>query len=154
MREGRLRAIAEVDELVTSEVITGFNQWQQVVRHPPDPGAKALEGEEFEGELEEGEPVWLEESEQARLWAEEAEIIALEAECASDGQALAIEPCDDAVAQARRMAQLKESLASLRGLGVPAAANLVNQQIVHMEKLHDVLVVGSRYRPGRSFELL
>ena len=49
MEEGWLRANAEVDELVQSEVITGSDQWQQVIRHPADPGAKVLEGEEFEG---------------------------------------------------------------------------------------------------------
>ena len=134
MCEERLRAIAEVDDLVATGVITGFGQWQQVVRHPPDPGAKALEGEEFEGELEPGEPVWLDDSDKARLWAEEAETMALEAEHAEEGQVLAIEKSDDAVAQARRLAQLKETLASLRGMGVPAAANLVDQQIVAIEK--------------------
>ena len=49
MREERLRAIAEVDELVSTEKITGFGQWQEVVRHPANPGAKSFEGEEFEG---------------------------------------------------------------------------------------------------------
>ena len=70
---------------MTSGLITGFNRWQQVVRRPPDFGAKALEGEELEGELEPGELVWLDGSEQARLWAEEAEILALEAELAEGG---------------------------------------------------------------------
>ena len=134
MQEERLRAMAEVDELVTSGVITGFDQWQQVIRHPADPGAKALEGEELEGELAPGERVWLDPSEVAELWAEEAEILALEAEGEGEGQASAIVACDETIAQARRMAKLKETLASLRGLGVPAAANLVNQQIVQMEK--------------------
>ena len=134
MAEERLRAMAEVDELVKSGKITGFNQWQQVVRHPPNPGAKELEGEEFEGELEDDERVWLEPSEQAQLWAEEAEILALEAGDAGEEQASAIAPLDDTIAQARRMAKLKETLASLRGLGVPAAANLVNQQIERIEK--------------------
>ena len=50
MQEERLRAMAEVDELVQREVITGFGQWQQVIRHPSDPGAKQLEREEFDGE--------------------------------------------------------------------------------------------------------
>ena len=78
--------IVEVDDLVATGVITGFDQWQQVVRHPPDPGAKALEGEEFEGELEPGEPVWLDDSDKARLWAEETETMALEAEHAEEGR--------------------------------------------------------------------
>ena len=133
MQEERLRAMAEVDELVQREVITGFGQWQQVIRHPADPGAKKLEGEEFEGKLEDGERVWLEPKEQAELWAEEAEIMALEAVDAGAGPG-AMVACDEAVAQARRMAKLKETLVSLRGLGAPAAANLVNQQIVGMEK--------------------
>ena len=131
MAEERLRAIAEVDELVQSGVIKGFDQWQQVVRHPSDPGAKVLEGEEFEGDLDPGEKVWLDEKEQAELWAEEAEILALAAEDAGAGLG-AIVVSDEAAAQARRLAELKETLASLRGMGVPAAANLVNQQIVRM----------------------
>ena len=133
MAEERLRAIAEVDELVQSGVIKGFDQWQQVIRHPPNPGAKVLEGEEFEGDLDPGEKVWLDEKEQAELWAEEAELMALEAEDAGEGPR-AMVASDEAVAQARRLAQLKETLASLRGMGVPAAANLVNQQVVRMEK--------------------
>ena len=94
---------------------------------------KPIEGEEFEGELEDGERVWLEPSEQARIWVEEAEIMALEAEDAGEGPE-AIVACDEAIAEGRRMAKLKETLVSLRGLGAPAAVNLVNQQIVQMEK--------------------
>ena len=78
--------------------------------------------------------MWLDDSERARLWAEEAEIMALEAEHAEEGQVSAIVKSDDAGAQAMHLAKLKESLASLRGLGVPAAANLVDQQIVQIEK--------------------
>ena len=77
--------------------------------------------------------MWLDEKEQAELWAGEAELMALEAEDAGEGPR-AMVASDEAVAQARRLAQLKETLASLRGMGVPAAANLVNQQVVRMEK--------------------
>ena len=103
MPEERLRAMAEVDELVLSGEIEGFGQWQQLVRHPPDPGVKALEGSELEGDLEEGERAWLDDDEQKGLWAEEAEILALEAESPSEGTALAIVASDEAVAQARRL---------------------------------------------------
>ena len=154
MQEERLRAMAEVDELVQREVITGFGQWQQVIRHPADPGAKQVEGEEFEGELEDGERVWLEPKEQAELWAEEAEIMALEAVTVDDGPG-AMVVCDGAVAQAGRMAELKEALVSPRGLGAPAVANLVHRQIVQMERsLHGVLVARIRFQPGCGFEPL
>ena len=134
MSEERLRAIAEVDDLVQRRVIHGFDQWQQVVHHPADPGAKCLEGEEFEGELEDQERIWLGAEEEAGIWAEEAEILALEAVQETDGQALAVVAEDETVVLARRLAKLKETLASLRGLGVPAAAQLVNQHIEQMEK--------------------
>ena len=137
MREERLRAIAEVDELVSTEKITGFDQWQELIRHPADPGAKALDGEEFEGELCEGERVWLEPEEAAALWAEEAEILALaavEETTSAAGGALADAPSPEEVAQARRLAKMKETLADLRGLGVPAAANLISKQVESLEK--------------------
>ena len=86
------------------------------------------------GGAEDDEPVWLTDKERARLWAEEADIAALEAEQAEDGEVSAIVKSDDVGAQAMHLAKLKESLASLRGLGVPAAANLVGQQIVQIEK--------------------
>ena len=71
------------------------------------------------------------------LWAEEAEILALEAEasaCSSQEGVLATVPDQEAVAQARRLAKLKETLAELRGLGAPAAANLVDSEVHKIEK--------------------
>ena len=134
MREERLRAIAEVDELVSTEKITGFGQWQEVVRHPADPGAKTLEGEEFEGEFAEGERVWLEPGEEAAVWAEEAEILALEAGEAAAGGVVAEAPDPEEIVMARRIAKMKATLADLRGLGAPAAASLIRQQVDTLEK--------------------
>ena len=71
----RLRAIEEVDELIASGTIRTFGEWQQVVKHPVDPGAQALEGMEFEGELEAGECCWLTEEEKARVATEEVELL-------------------------------------------------------------------------------
>ena len=108
-----------------------------MIRHPADPGAKSPEGEEFEGELSDGERVWLDQMEEAGVWAEEADILALEAVKdggSENGEALAEVPDPEAVVQAKRFAKLKETLAELRHLGAPAAANLVNEHILRVDK--------------------
>ena len=69
----RRRAKQEVDELLASGDITSFGDWQKVVRHPPTTGASALEGHEFEGELEEGEKPYLTPDDEALVAADEAD---------------------------------------------------------------------------------
>lgn len=73
MDEERRRAKQEVDELLASGDITSFGDWQKVVRHPPTTGASALEGHEFEGELEEGEKPYLTPDDEALVAADEAD---------------------------------------------------------------------------------
>ena len=73
MPSERLRAMAEVDELLASGTVRSFDDWQSLVQHPPDTGARGLEGSELEGELEPGECVWLTEEDKASVAAEEAE---------------------------------------------------------------------------------
>ena len=107
--------------------------------HPPPygPWRQSLEGEEFEGELEDGERAWLEPEEVSAIWAEEAEqaeTLALEAAQDGEQQAEAIVARDETISSARRSAKLHASLQSLRELGVPASANLVSQQISRVQK--------------------
>ena len=72
MPSERLRAMAEVDELLASGTVRSFDDWQRVVQHPPDTGARGLEGSEFEGDLDPGECMWLTEEDKAAVAAEEA----------------------------------------------------------------------------------
>ena len=79
----------------------------------------------------------MEPAEQAAFWAEEAEILALEAvedTTSAPGGVLADAPDQETIAQARRLAKLKETLAELRSMRVPAAANLISHEIQTLEK--------------------
>ena len=74
MDKERLRAKQEVDELLASGAIASFGDWQKVVRHPPTTGVATLEGQEFEGELGEGEQVYLTPADEALVAAYEADL--------------------------------------------------------------------------------
>ena len=73
MPSERLRAMAEVYELLASGKVRSFDDWQSLVQHPPDTGARGLEGSEFEGELDVDECMWLTEQDKAAVAAEEAD---------------------------------------------------------------------------------
>ena len=84
------------------------------------------------------ERVWLHPAEEAELWADEADITALEAvydTTSAPGGVLASAPDPETIAQARRLAKLKKTLAYLRALGAPGAANLVTQEVRKLEKV-------------------
>ena len=81
MPEARLRAIAEIDKLVSDGVISGFNQWRQAVSHPEAPGVVEEEGAELEahvGENELGELLWECDEDLAREAADNADVEAIE----------------------------------------------------------------------------
>ena len=51
MHEERRLALLEVDSMIAAGAIKTFEEWQKVVVHPADPGARGLEGDgtEFDG---------------------------------------------------------------------------------------------------------
>ena len=58
----RDEALAEVDEAFESKGLT-FKDWRSLIKNPDDVGVME-EGEEFEGELESGEPQWVADGEE------------------------------------------------------------------------------------------
>ena len=73
MAEVRRAAIEEVDSMIDSGELDSIADWARLVRHPTDAGVLHEEGDEFEGELDEGEVPWLDDADAAREAAEEDE---------------------------------------------------------------------------------
>ena len=133
MHEGRRRAMQEVDELLASGAVTSFGDWQKVVRHPETTGAAALEGEEFEGELLEGEKPWITPDDEALIAADEADFFRKQQEPPADDPAEA-EASRLAVSAATRLARLKALRAQHALCHLPAAAGLVDTEIKQVSR--------------------
>ena len=74
MPEERAKAMAWVDEQVASGQIATFDDWEKVIFHPDKPGVVEDEGGEFEGDLEAGEPVWLDEAAASLVAADDKDL--------------------------------------------------------------------------------
>ena len=139
MPEHRALAIAEVDRLVATGLLLSVADWRVVVRHPASPGVLQHEGDEFEGELEVGEPPWLEDADVALQAADVKDAEAAEDEAEAAVLAIAIasdskEEVQEAVGATRRLEALKRLRASAVAARVPAAVNVVRTQIDHLER--------------------
>ena len=133
MDTGRRQAMQEVDELLASGAVTSFGDWQKVVRHPETTGIAALEGEEFEGELLEGEKPWITPDDEALVAADEADFFRKQEEPPSG------DPAEDeasrlAVSAAARLARLKALRAQHALCNVPAALGLVDEEIKQVSR--------------------
>ena len=139
MPELRIKAIAEVDEQVATGQLSSAADWRKVVRHPASPGVLQHEGAELEGELEDGEPPWLDEKDVALVAADDEATEA--AEQLAEASVLAVvlesdskEDVGLAVSGARRLETLKRLRASAMAARIPAAVNAVGVQIDHLER--------------------
>ena len=139
MPELRIKAIAEVDEQVATGQLSSAADWRKVVRHPASPGVLQHEGAVLEGELEDGEPPWLDEKDVALVAADDEATEA--AEQLAEASVLAVvlesdskEDVGLAVSGARRLETLKRLRASAMAARIPAAVNAVGVQIDHLER--------------------
>ena len=139
MPELRAKAIEEIDHLVATGQLTSAADWRKVVRHPASPGVLHHEGAELEGELEDGEPPWLDEKDVALLAADDNEIEAAEQVAEAAVLAVVVETDSkadvaDAVSGARRLEHLKRLRVSAMALRIPQAVNAVRVHIDHLAK--------------------
>ena len=135
MASARKSVMAEVDEMLASGEITTFAEYQKLIRHPANPGVVELEGGEFEGELEEGEKVWLRPEDEALIHTAELELLD-ERFPAPDS---IVERKEDEQARLERtavarLAQLKHLCLEVAAASVPGAAGILGQQIRQVEK--------------------
>ena len=134
MDKERLRAKQEVDELLASGAIASFGDWQKVVRHPPTTGVALLEGQEFEGELEEGERVYLTLDDEALVAADEADFFRKRQGALADDAPEGAEASRLAVSAVTRLERLKALRAQHAGCQLPAAAGFVDQEIKQLSR--------------------
>ena len=139
MPELRKKAIEEVDDLVATGQLTSAADWRKVVRHPASPGVLHHEGAELEGELDDGEPPWLDEKDVALVAADDEDTAADEQVAEAAVLAVVVESdnkedVDEAVSGARRLCILKRLRASAMAARIPVAVNAVTVQIDHVEK--------------------
>jgi hypothetical protein len=140
----RAEALAEVDAKIASGQLTSFTQWQTLIVHPDDPGMILDEGAEFEGVLEDGEPVYLEDGEEDVINAEN-DLDGQDEEEGGDSSvaiasAVIAEPGDDpaqvkdAVAALQRLEVLRKLRAEVSTASVPAALVLIDREITQLER--------------------
>ena len=138
MRERRRIALLEVDVLVDSGAIKSFEQWQQVVVHPAEPGVRGLEGDgsEFEGEddpASAAEFPWVTDEERAHILRDDAEVLALDLRERAPPPEVA-EPLRLQVSAAQRLARLHEIRAASVDVRMPAAVGLLDVEIKQVER--------------------
>ena len=134
MDKERLRAKQEVDDLLASGAIASFGDWQKVVRHPPTTGVATLEGQEFEGELGEGEQVYLTPADEALVAADEADLFRTRQEALADDAPEGAEASRLALSAVTRLERLKDLRAQHAGCQLPAAAGLVDEEIKQLSR--------------------
>jgi len=135
MVEERAKAIVEVDALVDTGAITDFAEWQQLIRHPEDPGVVEDEGGEFDGDFDEEECMWDDDVE-GTMAADDGDLGMLDLDmavvAALPGDALA--DVADAVIAARRLQSLKRLRAAAAADNVPAAVFHVEREVNQLER--------------------
>jgi hypothetical protein len=141
----REQALAEVDQLVDNRTLTSMSQWREVVQHPAELGMM-LEGEELEGELDEGEPLWDDEDDfdddddddmddhgpggdEGEAKAKDAVVDFVKPDVAEDPIVVA-----DAMAAAERLGKLKRLLSEALASNVPSAAFQFDKEVRMLER--------------------
>ena len=133
MQKERQDAIKEVDEKFDAGNLS-FEDWRSLMIHPEDMGVME-EGEEFEGELEEGELPWLEEGEmEGALLQEDASgfeplPLVIHAEPGDDAEQVA-----EAKLLAKRMAQLEKIRALARDVKDPHMQNKAEAALSRLKR--------------------
>ena len=138
MPELRPKAISEVDELVATGLLTPAD-WRKVVRHPESAGVAPHEGQEFEGELDDGEDPWTGEADEALQLADDKDVDAAVDEAVASVLAVAVpadakEVVEEAVGGARRLAVFKRLRADSVAARIPAAAMAVRVRIDQLQR--------------------
>ena len=118
----RDEALAEVDEAFESKGLT-FKDWRTLIKNPDDLGVME-EGDEFEGELEAGEPQWVADGEKDLLAKLDDQEMGDEIVLATTSIVIEAVPGDDAedLAEAALAAKRLACLEKLRAIAISASA--------------------------------
>lgn len=127
----RLKAQRDVDDMLASGEISSFADWQKVVENPLDPGVRGAEGDgtEFEGELEQDELPWLDDTERAAILRDDIGVLEDELRANPPVEKVVEQEVRMAVHAADRLAKLREFRATGVNLRVPAAVGLLDAEI-------------------------
>ena len=132
----RREALADVDAKIAAGTIKSFDDWRNVVSHPEDPGTVADEGAEFEGVLEEGEELYLDEPDAERLEALDLELVDSEFQ-PRKAEVVPVAPADAEPATCKaadRLNRLRQLRADAAAAAVPAAYFNVDREITQLER--------------------